>query len=101
MKYLSVKEFRDLGLLQEINRRFLHPMGLALSVIMKEDGSISGFGKISDYRDDADGMRYDEEFLKSNDCIEKFLSVENLFAAKKEFRENNLGYHVQPITIEK
>lgn len=30
MKYLGVDEFREIGYLQELNRTFLHPLGLAL-----------------------------------------------------------------------
>ena len=29
-KYMPIKEFRERGYLQELNRRFLHPLGLAL-----------------------------------------------------------------------
>jgi len=33
LKMMEVSEFRRLGLLQELNRQFLHPLGLALEVI--------------------------------------------------------------------
>ena len=32
VKFIDIKEFRELGFLQEINRQFLHPLGMALSV---------------------------------------------------------------------
>lgn len=32
-KYIDVAEFRELGFLQEANRQFFHPLGLALSVV--------------------------------------------------------------------
>ena len=40
---MSVKEFRERGFLQELNRLFLHPLGLALEVIIdnKTDASVA------------------------------------------------------------
>lgn len=32
IKYIDIEEFRDAGFLQEVNRRVLHPAGLALAV---------------------------------------------------------------------
>lgn len=34
MKELSIDELRDTGLLQEVNRQWFHPLGLALSVVI-------------------------------------------------------------------
>lgn len=39
MKDMTAKEFREIGLLQEVNRLFLHPRGLALEVIREADGA--------------------------------------------------------------
>ena len=64
MKKINAKEFMDLGLLQEVNRRLLHPMGLALEVIEDQDGSCQ-FGDVWDYREDPEaehgyaGHRYE------------------------------------------
>ena len=41
IKRMSIKEFREKGYLQELNRQFLHPLGLALEIIINEDGSES------------------------------------------------------------
>ena len=32
MKYMNIKEFRDTGYLHELNRLFLHPLGLAMEI---------------------------------------------------------------------
>jgi hypothetical protein len=49
MKTMSLTEFQRLGYLQEVNRRFLHPLGLALAIPMRKDG----FGDyIADYQSD-------------------------------------------------
>lgn len=38
IKYMDVAEFRELGFLQEANRQFFHPLGLALSVaVLREE----------------------------------------------------------------
>jgi hypothetical protein len=34
IKYISPEEFREEGYLQEVNRRFLHPLGLAIEMVM-------------------------------------------------------------------
>ena len=53
-KLMNIKDFRELGLLQEINRQLLHPLGLALEVkidVKTGEESLSG---IRDCRDDDD-----------------------------------------------
>lgn len=37
IKYIDPNEFRDVGFLQEVNRCFLHPLGLALEIWMERD----------------------------------------------------------------
>lgn len=56
---MSVEEFRRLGYLQEVNRVVLHPCGLALEVVVSEDGT-ERFGGVWDYRDDPEGIVYGE-----------------------------------------
>lgn len=60
MEYLPVGEFRSLGLLQEVNRQFLHPLGLALEVVVNEDGT-EEFGRVWDARGDPEGMAFGEK----------------------------------------
>lgn len=55
INYMDIKTFRRLGLLQELNRQFLHPLGLALEVVVEDDGS-ERFGNVWDYRDDPEGI---------------------------------------------
>jgi len=54
-KHMDIKEFKDFGYLQEVNRLFFHPHGLALEVSWNEkDGHwLSG---IWDYRNDDQGV---------------------------------------------
>lgn len=55
IKRMDPAEFRELGFLQEVNRQFLHPLGLALEVVVEEDGSVA-MGGIWDFRDDPEGI---------------------------------------------
>ena len=63
IKKIDIKEFRDKGYLQELNRRFLHPLGLALSVKVNDDGSET-LDSIWDYREDSEGIYYN---IKNSD----------------------------------
>lgn len=56
IKRIAIKEFHDLGFLQEINRVVLHPAGLALEITL-DDGT-EFFGGVWDYRDDPEGIIY-------------------------------------------
>lgn len=60
MEYMSVKEFRELGLLQELNRQFLHPLGLALEVSIDDETGEEKFGRIWDDRKDPEGFLFNE-----------------------------------------
>ena len=93
-KRMTAKEFRELGLLQEVNRLFLHPMGLALECVLEDDGT-EHFGEVWDSRDDPEGFafgigEYAERKNKAN-------TVNALFESKRKMREAQLGWHVQPI----
>ena len=51
IKKIDIKEFREKGYLQELNRRFLHPLGLALEIRQRHDGT-EILGEIWDYREE-------------------------------------------------
>lgn len=93
IKRMDIKEFRELGFIQEINRRVLHPCGLALEVIIDEEGNET-LGGVWDYREEPEGMRYSEGTIS----VDKVMSVETLFRRKQQLREDALGYFVQPAT---
>ena len=60
MKRIDIDEFRARGYLQEANRLFFHPLGLALEVIVDEgDGSVK-LGGIWDLRDEPEGIVFNE-----------------------------------------
>jgi len=98
-KAMSLDEFMQLGLLQEINRRFLHTMGLALSMsVNEESGKVEGFGPVWDMRHDTEGMRFTDSVILSDEARAKIKRVDELLESKKKAREATLGYHIQPAT---
>jgi hypothetical protein len=56
-KVMSVREFHELGYLEEVNRRVLHPLGLALDVEVSPDG-LESFGVVWYCREDPAGVVY-------------------------------------------
>ena len=79
-KTMSAKEFMDLGLLQEINRQFLHPRGLAMAVTI--DGDEVTYGPVYDYRDVPEGV----EFARGDIDLDKVERVRMLFEERYEAR---------------
>lgn len=93
---MDVAEFRELGLLQEVNRRFLHPMGLALEVEVDDDGT-ERFGGVWDYRDDPEGIAYVGGLLDTEEALERKERVDEMLTDKTEARTETLGYVIQPV----
>jgi hypothetical protein len=94
---MSVAEFVDEGLLQEVNRLLLHPLGLALSVSGEfVDGEFvaDAFGDIWDYRDDPGGIYYDGDYANLRPKAER---VSAALEARSAARQAKRGYVVQPI----
>lgn len=106
IKRIDIKEFREKGYLQELNRQFLHPLGLALEVVIDNcpncdngtihrgsvdqpihercptcggDGEIVVLGGIWDFREDPEGLLFGEPL------------DEEMIAFVKEEREKRSG----------
>lgn len=92
IKYMDVNEFIEEGYLQELNRRFLHPLGLAIECEVDEDGE-ARLGRVWDYRDDPEGLYFeiDPEAFK-----EKAERIEDLWTQRRRSRGEHLGYMIQP-----
>lgn len=91
VKKMSAKEFRQLGYLQELNRQFLHPLGLALEINREKDGTET-FGEVWDYRDDPEGMLFGPDMIDADNAAR----IEEETARKKTSRIHLLGYAIQP-----
>ena len=56
IKRINIKKFRAKGFLQEANRKFFHPLGLALEVIVDDITGEESLGGVWDYEEDPEGM---------------------------------------------
>lgn len=97
-KRISTSEFRRQGYLQELNRQFLHPLGLALEVVVDEDSQgnpIEGterLGGIWDYREDPEGILFDPSIIDADMAAR----VNEEMEERLGWREQNLGFRIQP-----
>lgn len=93
IKYLDIKKLLDDGILFEINRKVLHPLGLALEIGGDKDGNLS-LGGVWDYQDDPEGMIFDgETFLGGEKKLKAYMKREG--KEKLEKRKELLGYTIQ------
>ena len=91
IKRMSVHDFRILGYLQEVNRRVLHPAGLALEVHIDGAGT-ERLGGVWDYRDDAEGIVFEPGTLSSA----KAALVDEEIARHSVARVDLFGAVIQP-----
>ena len=99
IKRIEIKEFREKGYLQELNRRFLHRLGLALEVMVEDDGT-ENLGGIWDYREDKEGIYYDisnSDLNIKNSFKKKKIFIDKEFDKRCELRKETLGFDIEPI----
>ena len=96
INWMDLNEFVDEGFLQEVNRQFFHPLGLALAVSYS-DGKAVGLAGLWDYRDDPDGIYYADGHLPEAD---KAKGVEALRTKKAKKRHELLGWIIQPLELD-
>jgi len=90
-EYLSAAEFRDSGLLAEVNRAVLHPLGYAMSVSIGDDGEVTMGPILSG--PDPEGWRYGLD----DELVAKLRNVERMKAEAAARRIPALGYYRQPL----
>ena len=91
--YMPIEEFLEDGWLQEVNRLFFHPRGLALVVtVPTEEGeppaTLSG---IWDYREDPEGIVFSNVTLASEKARRKAAHVQAEFDRHLDERERRFG----------
>lgn len=98
IKRIDIREFRERGYLQEANRRFFHPLGLALEVIVPEpddEDQTWRLGGVWDYRDDPEGMMFNYHDGRpssfSAEDVERGAAVDAELAAKAPRRMEVFG----------
>lgn len=92
MKYLDLTAFVKEGYLQEVNRQFFHPLGLALVVSVDDDNIVSLAG-VWNSRDDSEGIYFSDEVLDAG----KAKNLEMIKAERMKPRQDSLGYWIQPV----
>lgn len=95
VKEMDPREFLEAGYLQELNRRFLHPLGLALEVQI--DPSRQGYrlGRIWDCRDDPEGVVFASKILEDEDFRRKKEFILSQEAKRSEARIALIGSVIQ------
>ncbi len=94
IKKMTPAEFRKLGYLQELNRQFLHPFGLALEMKQHDNGDES-FGGIWDYRDDPEGIRYADEII-DDEFVRRAVELNQIWSKRAKIRHRLFGFIIQP-----
>jgi hypothetical protein len=91
---MDLREFVDFGYLQELNRLFLHPLGLALSIVVDDDGRVD-LDCVFDDRADLDGILFAEGLLDPA----KAQRVEREMNERLEHRIRALGFACEPVPV--
>ena len=98
-KQLVPDDFIFGGYLQEVNRLFFHPLGLALTVHMDCHGQpettvFTGLS-IQDWRHDPEGFAFDESVTSLPNFRENAEKIEQEISAALARRQKALGYGIQ------
>lgn len=98
MILMSLDELIHKGYLQEANRQFFHPLGLALTVVDPEDGRPATLC-VQDARDDPEGFIFSEDFVQAElpEFCRKLRAVAAEQARFAAVRMDRLGFVVQEI----
>jgi hypothetical protein len=88
IKKIDIKEFVEKGYLQEVNRRFFHPLVMALEVNCDVRADFYCLGGVWDYRGDEEGIYFDIANSEP-ERIQKFktkkdLLIQNLLVEKQK-----------------
>jgi hypothetical protein len=124
VKYVDITEFREKGYLQEVNRRFFHPIGTALeiSIFKWYEGFlyhiVSAFKMLIpgtrkeeitgvwDYRENPEGMYFDFAHmhdscnpLRITQALLKEMNIEAEIFGRRKIREKMFGNYIEPIPV--
>jgi len=99
LKKISIKEFVEKGFLQEANRLFFHPLGMALTVKITDNGEFKLAG-IQDAREDKTGIIFDihtSEDKRKNLFLKNKIYVSNDMEERLSARLAEFGFDIEPI----
>ena len=89
MKYVELTELLDSGILQEANRKFFHPIGMALGV-HSELGKLDRI-VLLDCREDPEGIVFTEIDM------DKFRKFTEMCEPAHSERMSRFGFVIQPV----
>jgi hypothetical protein len=98
MDNISLKEFIDKGYFQELNRKFLHPLGLSLIIEINDKGEYI-LSHIKDYRESG-GVFFnisDMSEEKKEEFRNKKINIEKELANMTKKRKKVLGFKIEEI----
>ena len=93
--HMQISKFREFGFLQEINRQFLHPIGMALEIIVDDETGEESLGSVI-ATDDPEGIIFAPYTIDE----EKAAFVKRFQKERIAERLRRLGYVIQPICYE-
>ena len=99
IKWMSIKEFREKGYLQELNRAFLHPLGLALATSVDKETGEESLAGIWDFREGLEGLCFgfkDMSFEEVEDAIKKAKFIQKEWRKRSKAREKLFGSEIEP-----
>ena len=97
-KRIKIKEFQEFGYLQEANRLFFHPLGLALEV--STDASGLRLGGVWDIRGDPEGILFDHFAIEKMTRVSAVSAIRRL--ARIDLPEcNSMGIQVRQLHKDK
>ena len=101
-KHMDIAELMQVGYLQEANRLFFHPLGLALEVNRDKNEETGEKGPwyisgVWDARDDLEGIIFGDDIMKDKETPRKAQSIENEMRARSGSRTKGLGFMIQPL----
>lgn len=100
MKTLSLSDLKNGGYLQEVNRRFFHPLGLALAIRTEEGQSLDeGVLQVNDARDDEEGYYFSgaSDPMEASERMAHAGKIDFEIEAKRATRVDLFGDAVQGI----
>lgn len=90
----DLDKFREEGYLLEVNRRFFHPLGLALFIVYDTDtGQPLRLG-VYDWRHDLEGCVFDQFTPQDKENVAK---IEREWEKHAAVRQEKFGFVVQPL----
>jgi len=94
IKRMKLKEFRDFGYLQEVNRKFFHPLGLAMAVSRDQDDNPVSI-HIFDGRKEPEAFTFDS--VSGETFKTKFKNIKREWISRSKVRKVLLGFMIQEI----